>query len=198
MRIMSQLQVSSVAKQIRVWDLGVRIFHWSLVGIFTLSYVLADQRSLHLKLGYVALVLIALRLIWGFVGSKHAQFKNFVAGPVTTFKFFTAMMARKEKRYLGHNPAGAAMIVALLLTIVSIGISGYLISTDMFFGVEWVEIAHKTLVKFCFLLIVGHLSGVIYASYRHRENLVKSMITGLKEADDKSQSHHVSAREKGL
>jgi cytochrome b len=155
-----------------------------------LSYVLADYRSLHLKLGYVVLALIAFRLIWGLSGGKHARFIDFVTGPATIVKFLIAMLAGKEKRYLGHNPAGGAMIVVLLLTITAIGISGYMISTDMFFGVEWVETTHKALVKFCFLLIAGHLCGVLYASFRHRENLVKSMLTGLKDAEDKNHPVH--------
>jgi cytochrome b len=188
MRVMSKFIVPPTAQnQIRVWDLGVRIFHWSLVGMFTLSYVLADQRSLHLKLGYVVLALMTFRLAWGFVGGKHARFIDFVTSPLTVTKFLVAMLKGKESRYLGHNPAGGVMIVALLLTITSIGVSGYMISTDMFFGVEWVETAHKALVNFCLLLIFGHICGVLYASYHHRENLVKSMLTGLKKPDDRLQ-----------
>jgi cytochrome b len=191
MRMMSKFISSPTAQnQIRVWDLGVRIFHWSLVGMFTLSYVLADQRSLHLKLGYVVLVLMTFRLAWGVVGGKHARFRDFVKNPLTVAKFLIAMIKGKESRYLGHNPAGGAMIIALLITIISIGVSGYMISTDMFFGMEWVETTHKALVKLCLLLIFGHISGVLYASYRHRENLVKSMLTGMKNVDDNLRSEH--------
>jgi cytochrome b len=191
MRMMSKFISSPTAQnQIRVWDLGVRIFHWSLVGMFTLSYVLADQRLLHLKLGYVVLVLMTFRLAWGVVGGKHARFRDFVKNPLTVAKFLIAMIKGKESRYLGHNPAGGAMIIALLITIISIGVSGYMISTDMFFGMEWVETTHKALVKLCLLLIFGHISGVIYASYRHRENLVKSMLTGMKNVDDNLRSEH--------
>jgi cytochrome b len=191
MRMMSKFISSPTAQnQIRVWDLGVRIFHWSLVGMFTLSYVFADQRSLHLKLGYVVLVLMTFRLAWGVVGGKHARFRDFVKNPLTVAKFLIAMIKGKESRYLGHNPAGGAMIIALLITIISIGVSGYMISTDMFFGMEWVETTHKVLVKLCLLLIFGHISGVIYASYRHRENLVKSMLTGMKNVDDNLRSEH--------
>jgi cytochrome b len=191
MRMMSKFISSPTAQnQIRVWDLGVRIFHWSLVGMFTLSYVLADQRLLHLKLGYVVLVLMTFRLAWGVVGGKHARFRDFVKNPLTVAKFLIAMIKGKESRYLGHNPAGGAMIIALLITIIGIGVSGYMISTDMFFGMEWVETTHKALVKLCLLLIFGHISGVIYASYRHRENLVKSMLTGMKNVDDNLRSEH--------
>lgn len=191
MRMMSKFISSPTAQnQIRVWDLGVRIFHWSLVGMFTLSYVLADQRSLHLKLGYVVLVLMTFRLAWGVVGGKHARFRDFVKNPLTVAKFLISMIKGKESRHLGHNPAGGAMIIALLITIISIGVSGYMISTDMFFGMEWVENTHKALVKLCLLLIFGHISGVLYASYRHRENLVKSMLTGMKNVDDNLRSEH--------
>lgn len=170
-------------KRVKVWDIGVRLFHWSLVSMFAAAYLFADQRSLHRTLGYVVIGLIAFRLIWGFIGGKHARFADFIPSPRRLLGYLRAMIRGTEARYLGHNPAGAAMIVALLATLSGICATGYMMGMDAYFGVEWVEDAHKALVNLALLLIVGHVSGVIFSSIRHRENLVKSMITGEKDAD---------------
>lgn len=166
--------------QVKVWDVMVRLFHWSLVIMFASAYIFSEHRSVHRYLGYCVAALIAFRLVWGFAGSKHARFIDFVPSPVGLFRYLLTMVKGNEPRTLGHNPAGGAMIIALLLTIFGISVTGYMIGMDQFFGVEWVEKTHKTLVNFCLLLIAFHLSGVIYASYQHSENLVKAMITGWK------------------
>jgi cytochrome b len=92
----------------------------------------------------------------------------------------------REARYLGHNPAGAAMIVALVAVLGGICATGWMMGMDAYFGVEWVEDAHEALVNVLIGLVVLHIAGVAVASLRHRENLVKAMVTGLKAADDPS------------
>jgi cytochrome b len=94
-------------------------------------------------------------------------------------------MARgREDRYLGHNPAGGAMIVCLLVTLAAVGVTGYMMGMDAYFGQEWVAHTHKTLVNILLMLVAFHIGGVILSSWRHRENLVMSMITGQKEIHD--------------
>jgi cytochrome b len=178
-----------INNQARVWDIGVRIFHWSLVSMFSIAYIFADQRWLHLIVGYAVLALVAFRLVWGFIGSKHARFSDFVPGPVRLLRYLKAMATGREERTLGHNPAGGAMIVTLLLTLTGIGVTGYMIGMDAYFGVEWVERTHKLLVNLSLALVVLHVSGVIFSSIRHRENLVKSMFTGKKETEHRSSIH---------
>lgn len=176
-------RTTTTSPRVRVWDIGVRLFHWSLVASVAATYFVADQRALHRWLGYVVLALIGFRLIWGVIGGKHARFANFVPGPRAFARYMVATAKGREARFLGHNPAGGAMIVALLVTLACVGGSGYMMGMDAYFGVEWVEDTHKLLVNALLALIGLHVSGVILSSLRHRENLVLSMVTGLKEAD---------------
>lgn len=169
---------------VRVWDIAVRLFHWGLVSAVLAAYLLAEQRSLHRKLGYVVIGLIAFRLVWGLVGTRHARFAHFIPGPVRLMAYLRDIVRGREARYLGHNPAGAAMIVALLAVLGGISATGWMMGMDAYFGVEWVEDWHKALVNGLIVLVILHLSGVALASLRHRENLVKAMVTGLKAADD--------------
>jgi cytochrome b len=171
----------SPSAQTRVWDLGVRLFHWSLVAMTVGAYVLTDPRSLHRTLGYVVIGLIAFRLVWGLVGTRRARFASFLPGPRRLIAYLVAMAQGREARYLGHNPAGAAMIVALLATLSAVAVTGYMMGMDAYFGQDWVETAHKTLVDGLIVLVALHVGGVALASWRHRENLVLAMITGRKE-----------------
>ena len=171
----------STTVQTRVWDIGVRLFHWSLVASVATTYFIAEQRVLHRWFGYGVIALIAFRLIWGVIGGKHARFSDFVPGPRKFFAYVMDTIKGQEPRYLGHNPAGGAMIVALLVTLASVGGTGYMMGMDAYFGVEWVEHTHKLLVNVLLVLIGLHLLGVILSSLRHRENLVLSMVTGQKD-----------------
>lgn len=179
---------SNAAKRIKVWDIGVRLFHWTMVASVASAYFLAEQRVLHRRLGYVVIALIGFRLIWGLIGTHHARFVNFVPGPRRFFGYLRDMARGREARYLGHNPAGAAMIVALLITLAAVGGSGYMLGMDAWFGVEWVEDAHKLLVNLLLGLVALHVGGVVLSSRRHRENLVLAMLTGEK---DVAQDEHV-------
>lgn len=166
---------------IRVWDPLVRIFHWALVGGFVAAYVTADEwDKAHEFVGYTVAGLIAFRLIWGLVGSPYARFYNFVYRPSTVISFLKDSLAMSAKRYVGHNPAGGAMVIVLLLAITAISATGYMMTTHMFWGAEWVEDVHEVLVNGTVVLVVLHVGGVILASIEHKENLARSMITGLK------------------
>jgi cytochrome b len=171
--------------RVRVWDLGVRLFHWSLVAMVALTYFLDDPRQLHRILGYVVIGLIAFRLVWGVIGTRHARFITFIPGPHRLLTYLRDMLRGREDRYLGHNPAGAAMILTMLATLSAIGATGYMMGMDVYFGQDWVEHAHKLLVNILLALVAFHIGGVIFLSWRHRENLVVSMITGQKDLHDK-------------
>jgi cytochrome b len=90
----------------------------------------------------------------------------------------------REARYLGHNPAGGAMIVALLATLVGLCLSGWLLTTDTFWGSEPMEDIHETLANLALILVGLHIAGVVVSSIQHNENLIRSMITGRKRAAD--------------
>jgi cytochrome b len=173
-------------RMVRVWDIGVRLFHWGLVAGVLAAYLSEDSRSLHRIFGYAVMGLIAFRLIWGLVGTQHARFASFLPGPVRLLAYLRDMARGREARHLGHNPAGATMIVALLAVLGGISATGYMMGMDAYFGVEWVEDAHEALVNGLIVLVMLHVAGVAVASRRHGENLVKAMVTGLKAADDPS------------
>jgi len=169
---------------VKVWDPVVRIFHWSLVALFAFSYFTGDEwKKAPILSGYVIIGLLALRVIWGFVGSRHARFADFIYSPRSTLRFLRDSIAMRAKRYIGHNPAGGAMVIALLTTISGIAATGYMMTTDAYWGVEWVEEAHVTLVYLTLALIGLHVVGVVLASIEHRENLARAMITGRKRGE---------------
>lgn len=169
------------AGSVVVWDPLVRVFHWSLVVAFLGAYLLGDSGgALHQAFGFTAVGLVTLRLLWGFVGSRHARFSSFVPSKGVLLRYLKDVLAHKEARYLGHNPAGAAMIVALLAAIIATGASGWLMTTDAFWGSEAVEAMHELAANGTLLLVGLHIIGVAFSSLRHHENLVRAMMTGRK------------------
>lgn len=168
---------------VRVWDPLVRILHWSLVTLFAFAFVTGDEwDSAHEKAGYAIAALVAVRIIWGLIGSRYARFSDFVRGPSTVARFLKDSVSLRATRHIGHNPAGGAMVLALLFSNGVIAITGFMMTTDKFWGVEWVEDAHKLVVYGTLGLIALHVGGVILASFEHRENLVRAMLTGRKRA----------------
>jgi cytochrome b len=168
---------------VRVWDPFIRVFHWSLVASIAVAWFTGDGwKALHLWAGYAAASLIALRIVYGFIGPANARFSSFVPRPSTLVGYVRDMIAGREARHLGHNPAGGAMIVALIATLSSLCLTGWLQTTDLFWGDEWLEEVHEALANGLLVLVALHVGGVILASLRHRENLVAAMVTGRKKA----------------
>lgn len=167
----------------RVWDIFVRVFHWSLAISFVVAWLSGDDwKALHLWAGYAVAALIAMRLVWGVIGPPQARFSRFVRSPLVVAGYLKELAAGREARHLGHNPAGGAMIVALLATLAGLCLSGWLMTTDAFWGSEAMEAIHETLANVALLLVGLHVAGVLWASFRHRENLVSAMVTGRKRA----------------
>ena len=114
-----------MSKEIRVWDPLVRLFHWSLVLSFSIAYLSGEEESyLHIYAGYVVLGLIAFRLIWGLVGSRHARFSDFVTSPASVIRYLKGLLAGKPQHYPGHNPAGGWMVIAMLVCLFIVSVSG--------------------------------------------------------------------------
>jgi cytochrome b len=172
--------VPEAAGRVRVWDPLVRALHWTLAVSFLGAYGLEDTRDAHETLGYVALAAVLTRVLWGFLGPGHARFSAFVPTPATFFRYVGEMLRGRERRYLGHNPAGGAMVVALLAAVTTLGATGWMMGTDAWFGVEWVETVHETVANLALGLVAFHVAGVVWESRRHGENLVAAMITGVK------------------
>ena len=110
---------------VKVWDLFIRVFHWSMVLIFTIAYITGEEEtSLHIDSGYLVIALVLLRIIWGFVGSKHARFSDFVGRPQHAIAYFKSLLSGHAQHYLGHNPAAAYMILILLFMLLAASFSG--------------------------------------------------------------------------
>jgi len=167
------------AGQVKVWDPVVRVFHWSLAAAVMLALI-SEDRGLHEAVGYLALALILIRLLWGFIGTGPARFSNFVQPPGAILAYLGDVARFRARRYLGHNPAGGAMILLLMATVATAGVSGWLSQTDRFFAVAWVEDLHRASANLLIALIVFHLIGVLLSSLMHGENLVRAMVTGRK------------------
>lgn len=110
---------------VRVWDPLVRIFHWSLVVSFTIAYFTSEEDNpWHIYSGYTVLGLIIFRLLWGFIGTKHARFSDFVCSPRTALQYVKGMASGQPQHYAGHNPLGGWMVIALLLALFAVTLSG--------------------------------------------------------------------------
>ncbi|MFU8838679.1 MAG: cytochrome b/b6 domain-containing protein [Thiohalomonadaceae bacterium] len=184
---------------IRVWDPVVRVFHWSLAGAFLIAYLSEDDfLSLHSFAGYTVLGLLLIRLVWGLIGTRHARFTDFVRPPGEALGYLKDSLLGRAKRYLGHNPAGGLMIIAMLLSllittttgIATLGVeegagplAGMMGGAPRFIAKATEEV-HEFFANFTLLLVLGHLIGVLFESVVHRENLVRAMISGDKPLRD--------------
>lgn len=168
---------------VRIWEPYVRVFHWGLAGSIAIAWVTADRvQSIHEFAGYTAGVLVASRIVMGFAGGRYTRFSQFVKGPGTILAHARSLLKGGDRRYLGHNPLGGAMVVALLGLVLAIGLTGWMQTTDAYWGVEWVSELHETLVDVVIGCVLLHLGGVAMESFRHKENLVAAMVSGNKRA----------------
>jgi cytochrome b len=181
-------------QMIKVWDPLVRLFHWCLVGAFSVAWLTEDEwMALHANAGYLILALLLFRLVWGLMGTRYARFSDFVTSPSKVFAYLSDLLRFRAERTIGHNPAGGAMIVALLITLLLTSLSGLiaygatgsgplaeLLFSDAGYGSDFFEEVHEFFAHFTLLLVVVHLLGVGFGSLVHGENLVRAMFTGKK------------------
>ena len=170
---------------LKVWDPLVRLIHWSMVASVAVAWLVTEGR-IHDAAGYALLALIALRILWGFVGPDHARFASFVKTPRTVFQYAKQLYAGREPRHIGHNPLGGWMIIALLATGLAASLSGWLYTTDAFWGLAWVERIHVFFAELLLVLAALHIVGVVFTSFRQRENLIAAMLHGRKRLRTKN------------
>jgi cytochrome b len=198
-----------------VWDPLVRFGHWVLVAAFAVAYFSAEEEAggpdpLHVWGGYVVGAIVVLRVVWGFVGPRHARFSDFVRSPLVALAYFIDLLYGRGRRYVGHSPAGGAMVIALLVCLaatVTTGLMAYgeqgkgplaaVLVTDANTnanegghrahakrGGEQTESTiselHGLIANITVALVGAHIFGVAVASFVHRENLVLAMFTGRK------------------
>lgn len=180
------------APSIPVWDPLVRLFHWLLVAAFVTSWLTQEEYyRLHLQAGYATLGLVCFRIVWGMVGPPYARFTDFIHSPSAIYAYLRSIACGCSKRYISHNPAGGAMIVALIAGLLTVTFSGIALDAAENWSGPLAEMGlyrHKNLIlsihvmstDVLIVLIALHLLGVAHASLVHRENLVRAMITGRK------------------
>jgi cytochrome b len=178
--------------RIRVWDALVRVLHWTLAGAVATCWITGHWPPGHFDdwhhtAGYVAGAAVVLRLVWGFVGgpgSRYARLSQFVRRPRDVLAYARTMRAGSEPRYIGHNPLGGWMVLALWSVAAALSLTGWLYTTDWLWGYEWLSDLHAWLAWGIAALVAGHLCGVVVTSWRHRENLVGAMFSGKKRAPE--------------
>ncbi len=185
--------------EIKVWDPAVRIFHWVLVAAFFIAYITEDDfLSLHVLAGYTVGGLVVFRLVWGFIGTRHARFSDFVRPPGEALAYLKDELRGKARRYIGHNPAGGAMVIALLISLACTVTTGLVIygggdcvgPLSFWFCdtpkwlVKAVKEVHEFFANFTLLLVGLHVAGVIWSGLLHHENLVAAMWNGRKRAPE--------------
>jgi cytochrome b len=171
----------SGGEAVRVWDPFIRWFHWLLVILFASAWYSGGiWDDPYLITGYGVAILVLARIVWGFAGSRYARFDDFLYGPRTILGYLADALRMRAPRYLGHNPAGGAMVITLLATLIVLCTTGILMTMDAFWGVQWVDDLHQTASDFSLILVSLHVAGVILASLEHHENLILAMITGWK------------------
>lgn len=190
---------------VEVWDPFVRVAHWIVVAAFFTAYATGGEpRIVHTLAGYTLAVYVVLRVVWGFVGPRHARFANFVRSPARAGRYLVDLLRGRARRHLGHNPAGGVMIVLLLLALAATTGAGMMLyalhdgagPVSGFFTralplpdgtkhprLDFWEETHELAANLTLLLVLLHTAGVIAASIAHRENLVRAMITGRKRRE---------------
>jgi cytochrome b len=170
---------------VRVWDPFVRAFHWSLVALFSIAYLTGDEiQRVHEAAGYAIAGLLAARILWGFVGPRYARFSDFVRSPRDVTGYLRDVLRFRARRYIGHNPAGGIMVIVLIGMLGATAVTGYLMTTNAYWGSEAMEDVHGALANLTLAMVLVHVVGVLVASFEHRENLVKAMLTGRKRAGE--------------
>lgn len=167
-----------------IWDLPTRLFHWLLASSVVLAFGIAQFVEketplfyMHVVFGVLAGLLILWRLLWGFVGTKHARWKELFFSPTSTIKYFTDVLKGRGTYYAGHNPGGSFVVLLILGGVALAVVSGILNAQSELF-----EELHEIVPVLVMGLVVVHVVGVILAMKMHDENYVLAMVTGQKRA----------------
>ncbi|MBR0990913.1 cytochrome b/b6 domain-containing protein [Bradyrhizobium japonicum] len=168
-------------RTVAVWDLPLRLWHWALVACVLAAWFTPPVYDrLHRIVGYAVLGLLAFRIVWGFWGSRYSRFRMIRVRLRAAPGYLWNLRRGMTGRYIGLNPAGTLMLVALMLALAVSAITGAMSVTTTFFGVWWVEDTHHYSSDAVIVLVVLHVLGVLLMGLLQRESLVRAMITGRK------------------
>jgi cytochrome b len=182
--------------KVKVWDPFVRLSHWSF-GLLVLGSFLTSEKDrlvpVHVRIGLAVVALVVARIVWGVVGPEPARFRAFVRGPREVVAYARALAKGRPPIHVSHNPLGGAMVVALLAVLVACAATGAVVYAGPAFegplagvltkhGAKMVKEVHEGLSGLLVALVALHVAGVLFSSWRERQNLVVGMITGRKRA----------------
>ena len=176
------MNITNQKQSVLVWDFPVRVFHWLLVVSFAGAWLSSESEAwqmIHYAFGYTAVVLVVFRVLWGLVGTRYARFSQFIKGPAETIHHMKSLLMGKQHSDVGHNPAGALAMTSLMVLILLIGLSGYW-SVKEFLG-DFMSGAHETISNLALVVVLIHTAAAIMMSFMQKENLVRSMVTGIKQ-----------------
>ena len=178
---MPSLDTPTPRPPVRVWDPFVRLFHWSLVTCVLLNqFVLEEGETPHEIAGYIASGLVAARVVWGFIGSRHARFADFFPTPARLLAHGRALLAGEQPHHVGHNPFGAVMMLALMALVLALGLTGWMQGLDAYWGEEWLQDLHELLANGLLAAAGLHAAAAIVMGRLERTRLVRAMVTGEK------------------
>ena len=169
-----------------MWDPLVRVFHWSLASLFLLNFFVTEAgEDIHELFGYIAVGLVVTRILWGFIGTRHARFVNFFPTHSRVKSHLQELFSKQTPDYHGHNPLGGAMVLLMLALILGLGITGYMMEeVDMFFGEDWLEELHEVMANLMMTAVVIHVTAVVVMQKWLGVQLVRPMITGKREVPE--------------
>ncbi|SIT07076.1 cytochrome b/b6 domain-containing protein [Neptunomonas antarctica] len=195
--------LSTDKQAVQVWDISIRLFHWSLVAGIGFQWYSGEEGGnimlWHMYIGYSLLGLILYRFVWGFIGSTYARFSDFLKGPKYTISYAKKFLKGEKTHYLGHNPLGGWMAVTLMLLVFIQASTGLFSSDDIMtegplFSLVSESIAYTLTdiheINFNLILIFAglHIIAVIYHRLIKKESLIKSMLTGKKISNQANTS----------
>jgi cytochrome b len=168
--------------KLAVWDAPVRLLHWLLVAAIAAAWITSSRiGAAHEYIGYLAAATVLARFAWGFIGSRHARFSQFILPARPTLAYLRQVISGTAPRYLGHNPLGGWMVLALLSCVAMLALTGWLATTDLLWGYAWPVRIHAGFGWLLLGLIAFHIGGVLFTSWQHRENLIRAMFSGTKD-----------------
>ncbi len=190
-------------RQVLVYDLPTRLFHWLFAGFFITAFAIANlvdddsaRFSPHMLAGLGMVFVIVLRLIWSLVGTRHARLTDLALNPAQLMAYFKDMFSGGSRRWIGHNPASSWAAVTMVGLGLGLGITGYLMATGAGSGV--LKEVHELMANAFLVVVALHIGGVAAHALRHRDHLQASMVTGRKEALSNEQEPVRSGRVAGL
>ncbi|KIG02766.1 cytochrome B561 [Caballeronia concitans] len=171
--------------RVKTWDIWVRLTHWTVAGIVVWN-LFGPTDATHRLLGYVAAGLVIARIVWGFVGSANARFSAWWPTPARLRTYVRSLAAGRPEHHRSHNPLGGLMALFLWFLILALGVSGWLMRLDAFWGEDWPQEIHTWLSLIIEVCVCVHVAAAVLMTLWTREGLIRAMVTGYKRGEKAS------------